>query len=207
MKIETYHNVIKGYIYLQAQLPATVTIHGSFPTFVYKQVDANFSGVDVLLSYRLFEELLLTGKASLLRAYNKSLGDWLVQMPSDKITAEATYNFKLYKQLKNNYIKFNMEYNNKQWRVPNNSDYLSPPTAYLLFNMELSTTVHFKKEEIMFGIGCDNLFNTTYRNYMNRFRYYADEIGRNITFRLKIPLNYTPKIKSINKNKNYENTI
>ena len=33
-----------------------------------------------------------------------------------------------------------------------------------------------------------NLLNTSYRNYMNRFRYYADEMGRNISIRLKMPI-------------------
>jgi iron complex outermembrane receptor protein len=37
------------------------------------------------------------------------------------------------------------------------------------------------------GIGVNNLLNTSYRDYLNRFRYYTDEMGTNVTLRLKIP--------------------
>ena len=30
--------------------------------------------------------------------------------------------------------------------------------------------------------------NTTYRDYMDRFRYFTDAIGRNYTLRIKIPI-------------------
>jgi iron complex outermembrane receptor protein len=36
--------------------------------------------------------------------------------------------------------------------------------------------------------GGDNLFNTAYRDYLNRFRYYADESGRNLYISLRIAL-------------------
>jgi iron complex outermembrane receptor protein len=34
-------------------------------------------------------------------------------------------------------------------------------------------------------LGINNLFNTRYRDYMNRFRYFTDEVGRNIVLQLK----------------------
>jgi iron complex outermembrane receptor protein len=35
------------------------------------------------------------------------------------------------------------------------------------------------------GLYVNNLLNTSYRNYLNRLRYYADDVGRNITLQLK----------------------
>ena len=49
------------------------------------------------------------------------------------------------------------------------------------------------------SLSVTNLLNTSYREYLNRFRYYADEMGRNITLRIKIPFEI-----SLNKNKKYE---
>ncbi|MCE3278746.1 MAG: hypothetical protein K0S44_937 [Bacteroidetes bacterium] len=198
-EVELYHNIIDDYINLQPQIPATVTIHGSFPTFVYTQSDATFTGLDAQLSYYIIPQLLITGKASVLRAFNKTTNDWLIQMPSDRFSGEITYNFKKAKKISESYITLNAEYTNKQWRVPANSDYLSPPKAYTLINLEMGTTVHLGTQTITIGIGCNNLLNTSYRNYMNRFRYYSDEMGRNITLRLKIPINYSPKTKSTEK--------
>ena len=114
-------------------------------------------------------------------------------MPPDKFVAELTYNIKSFNKLKENYLTINTEYNNKQWRVPANSDYLNPPKAFTLINLEVGSTLYFKKQAVQVGLSCNNLLNTSYRNYMNRFRYYSDEMGRNITLRIKIPLNHWPK--------------
>ena len=34
-------------------------------------------------------------------------------------------------------------------------------------------------------IGVDNLLNTSYREYTNRMKYYADDLGRNFTVGVK----------------------
>jgi iron complex outermembrane receptor protein len=31
------------------------------------------------------------------------------------------------------------------------------------------------------------MFDVAYRDYMNRFRYFTDEMGRNFTLRVKVP--------------------
>ena len=193
LEVEAYHNIVDGFIYLQPRLPATVTIHGSFPTFVYTQVNARFSGIDAQFNYRIIPSLLLTTKTSILRAFDQINNNWLIQMPADKVSEAATYNMKSYGKLTNNYITVSAEYTNKQWRVPANSDYLAPPPAYTLANLEMGTTLKWDKQQITIGIGCSNLFNIVYRNYMNRFRYYADELGRTLILRLKIPFNYSQK--------------
>ena len=38
------------------------------------------------------------------------------------------------------------------------------------------------------GINVTNIFNTSYREYLNRLRYFADDLGRN--FMLQLKLNY-----------------
>jgi iron complex outermembrane receptor protein len=38
-----------------------------------------------------------------------------------------------------------------------------------------------------------NITNTRYRDYLNRFRYFVDEPGRNFIFKLNIPLNIKTK--------------
>ena len=43
-----------------------------------------------------------------------------------------------------------------------------------------------KKTILNASLGIENLFNTSYREYLNRLRYFADDIGRNITLQIKI---------------------
>jgi iron complex outermembrane receptor protein len=38
-----------------------------------------------------------------------------------------------------------------------------------------------------------NLLNQTYRDYLNRFRYFTAEMGRNVTLRVRVPLEFTKK--------------
>jgi iron complex outermembrane receptor protein len=41
-----------------------------------------------------------------------------------------------------------------------------------------------------------NLFNTTYRDYLNAFRYFAPEVGRNVALRLTVPFGQSPAASS-----------
>ena len=42
------------------------------------------------------------------------------------------------------------------------------------------------KTPVSLGASVFNLFNVRYRDYMNRFRYFSDEVGTNVVIRLKI---------------------
>ena len=75
----------------------------------------------------------------------------------------------------------------KQSRVPANSDFVSPPNPYTLFSLDASTTLILGKQKLEVGIGIHNLFNISYRDYLSRLRYYTDDLGRNISLRLRIP--------------------
>jgi len=44
------------------------------------------------------------------------------------------------------------------------------------------------KTSLNIGLGINNLLDTNYREYLNRLRYFADDLGRNIT--LQLTLNY-----------------
>ena len=191
IEISPYYNVINDFIYLQPKFPATVTISGAFPTFVYTQANVTLMGVDGQISYELISHLTVSEKLSILRAYNNSAKDYLIQMPADRSITTLSYDFKSWKILNESFISINGVYENKQWRVPVNADYAAPPAAYFLLNAELGTTLQLKRQRLVISISGNNLLNTVYRNYMNRFRYYSDELGRNVLLRIKIPINYS----------------
>jgi iron complex outermembrane receptor protein len=64
-----------------------------------------------------------------------------------------------------------------------------PPKGYhqLHFNSEMQFDA-FEKSKITIGFNIQNVFNTNYRDYLNRTRFYVDEMGRNFTMQIK--LNY-----------------
>jgi iron complex outermembrane receptor protein len=45
-----------------------------------------------------------------------------------------------------------------------------------------------RKFPLTLAVGVKNLFNTAYRDYLNSLRYFTDEMGRNISFRVTIPM-------------------
>lgn len=186
-EVSIYYNIIDNYIYLQPQLPPTLTIRGAFPTFRYKQANAIFKGVDAMIGYELTQKLSLNTKASIVRAFNRSANEYLVLIPADRFEGEILYKFGNWKKLRDTYASLSAAHVAKQWRVASGSDFAPPPAAYTLLTFEAGSSIAVKRQEISVGLSITNLLDTKYRDYLDRFRYYADATGRSINLRLKVP--------------------
>jgi len=76
----------------------------------------------------------------------------------------------------------------KQWRVPDSTDFAPPPKAYGLLQAEIGINMSFGKQQVNLSISGTNLLNNAYRDYLDRFRYFANSQGRNFILRIKVPL-------------------
>ena len=66
-------------------------------------------------------------------------------------------------------------------------DISSPPDSYHLMNFNSSIDLKNKNSKrLSLSLKINNLLNKSYRNYLNRMRYYSHELGRNII----VGLNY-----------------
>jgi iron complex outermembrane receptor protein len=66
-------------------------------------------------------------------------------------------------------------------------DVSSPPDAYHLINLRSSYDIQLNsKSTLVASLAVTNLFNSSYRDYLNNLRYYADDLGRNILLNFKI---------------------
>ncbi len=200
--IGVYNKAINDFIYLKPTYPALLTIRGAFPAFDFAQTDAVLTGGDVNLGYKFNNHLRSHLKASILRAYDKGQNTWLIQMPSDRYEIDMDYVFVDGKTLKQPSVKVSYQYVTEQKRVPPTgnikvtntngavtmaSDYMAPPPAYGLVNMEAAAGIEMMKRKVDFVFGVSNLFNVSYRDYMNAFRYFALDRGRNISLKIKMP--------------------
>lgn len=190
-EIYVYHNRIDDFIYQQPKPDDPVlTIVGAFPLIRFEQTDALLKGLDASVEYHLFHNFLVSSRLSLLRAKNKKTNDWLILMPADRWRNELAYNFKNGNRFADTYISAEAIFTFAP-RVPSDvngkQDYKVPPGEYTLVNLNASTTVGLFNTRVTLGIGVRNLFDKAYRDYMNTFRYYADEMGRNFIIRLKLP--------------------
>jgi iron complex outermembrane receptor protein len=68
---------------------------------------------------------------------------------------------------------------------PSIFDFVAPPEGYVNFKLSGGFDIEFENENnLNVFISIDNLFNNSYRDYLNRFRYYADDLGRNVSLKL-----------------------
>ena len=90
------------------------------------------------------------------------------------------------------FIRTQLTHVAKQGRVPADFDYALPPDGYFRFDIEFLTHIENKFfPNIELGIALNNATNTRYREYLNRFRYFIQEPGRNLVIRLRIPFGHS----------------
>ena len=186
--LEGYANSFENFIYLVPELPPTLTIRGAFPTFRYQQVRALLTGLDLTARIRFTPQITLTSKVATLLARNQDSGEFLVQMPADRLENTLEYKIPRLGPLEETYFSMSSSHVRKQNRVQAGSDFVPPPEAYTLLSLQIGSEIPFQGQQVQIGLGVHNLLNVSYRDYLNRFRYYADEMGRNISFRLTLPL-------------------
>jgi len=190
-----YSNNIRHFIYQQPKPDDPVlTIRGAFPRIEYKATDALLQGIDASASWQFHKQWMLSSKYALLRARNKQINDWLIGMPADRFSHELTYTLPGQGRFTNTYFSVEVQNVLRQTRVPDErfgkQDYKVPPSGYMLLNADLSTSILLGTIPATLGISGRNLLNKAYREYLNTFRYFTDEIGRNINLRLKINLQH-----------------
>jgi len=190
IEVQAYAQYIQDFIYLEPT-GFDLTIRGAFPAFEWKNTDALLKGTDLNLRFRPTPQWELVHKSSWLWAnqLNDEKSDYLVNMPANRIEHQLRYRTastnKIIDQWK---LWLSHQYVFRQERFDEEVEIAVPPEAYQLLAVGLDREFQFsEKISGQLGIRIENLFNTTYRDYLNRFRYYADEMGRDlrITFNLK----------------------
>ncbi|HEY4831798.1 MAG TPA: TonB-dependent receptor, partial [Waddliaceae bacterium] len=182
-----YVNYFHHYIYAKPDLNYITTIQGTFPAFTYTQVDALFRGADLSITYHFARNLTLISKTSVVRARNLAIHDWLIGVPADRFDNTLRYEWPSAGKWKNLFLQVNNLIVSKQSRVPPNSDFAAPPPGYRLWGASAGWSVPFVKRELKVSLSVTNLTNADYRDYLDQFRYYFADLGRNIVLRLVVP--------------------
>ncbi len=182
LELTTYLNYINDFIYLKPRsengvLQTVLTVRGAFPAFDYTQIDARFAGIDLSINYLITNQLSLTEKYSTVRAKDIKNNIFIVNIPSDRLESTLKYSFKK----PETYLSLSNQIVAQQTKVEANSDFLAPPSAYTLWRIDAG----IKIKKIALGFTINNALNTSYREYLNRFRYFTDDMGRNISLRVR----------------------
>lgn len=185
-----YHQYFKDYIFLNPQDEIRLTIRGAFPVFKYEQTNANIYGLDLSSQFTISHSFFGLLKYSFLRGEDIKNGEPLIFMPPNSLFGSLTY--RAHKTIKlTNGLKMEdseIEITNRlvfeQGNITTEQDFVAPPPTYVLFGLKVSTKLIFPNYKIRGFAKADNLFNVTYRDYLNRQRYFADDMGISISFGL-----------------------
>ena len=197
--ISPYVNFLDGFIYLE---PTGVeqTIRGAFPVWEYRQADARIWGVDAQAQAEWSPRWQTLHSISYTNGENIGLDEPLNNIPAPDLGNSITFRHQPWNNLQ---ITLESLYNFEQKRFPDQNylvfipdtdtfeevDISTPPDSYHLLNLNASfETVIFNKQVVNVKVGVNNLLNTNYRDYLNRLRYFADELGR--SFEITARFNY-----------------
>lgn len=193
-----YINAINNFMYLS---PGSIeyTIRGAFPVYNYLQTNALLTGIDLQTVWQINTGFRHTLGAAYVHGTDVSENRPLIDMPPFNITNTLRYTKQQWQDL---FLELRSEFTARQTRYPNNNftvnvpqngeqvpvlvNVSSPPPAWHLlhFNSGVSFSTS-SKSSLAVNFSVQNIFNTSYRDYLNRQRLYTDDTGRNFMLQLK----------------------
>ncbi|WP_185287621.1 TonB-dependent receptor [Chryseobacterium lactis] len=188
VSVNPYFFITKNFI---NEIPTGIqnTIRGVFPVWEYQQIDAKMYGVDLDINWKLTDNLTYVGKGSYVYGQDDTHNEPLILMMPPNFSNALQFN-------KENWSNFYFTLENqtflKQNRFPVHNatisiyeggeevtktvDFSTPPGGYSLWNIRTGINI---SKNLSAGLIVNNIFNVSYRDYLNRMRFFSDEAGRN----------------------------
>lgn len=200
-EVNPYINSLQDYIFLKP-FGFETTIRGAFPVWEYEQTNAKLIGIDFQTHWDITNQWQHSLGLAYVNGYDHSNNEPLIDMPPMNINNKIRFSkqewHELIMELKSELVVEQTKYPNNNFStfiIENNElievevDISTAPPAYHLLHfyseMKFNT---FKKASTTVAFSVQNIFNVAYRDYLNRQRYFADEIGRN--FQIQLKFNY-----------------
>lgn len=201
VEINPYNSYIKNYMFLRP-VGFETTIRGAFPVSEYQQTDANLIGIDFQSAWDITNQWQQIFSLAYVYGRDISNKQSLIDIPPLNLNNKISFSKKEWHQL---VLELQSEIVFQQNKYPDNNFYTNiikndafesvlvnvstPPPAYHLlhFYSEIKPQI-FGKAQITVGFSVQNILDTKYRDYLNRQRLFADEIGR--SFQIQLKFNY-----------------
>lgn len=184
VRVDAYLQWINGYIYDEPLKGRYVTvISGSYPLFQYKQTGAFFRGIDFDVRLRPIQHVEYHLLSGLIWANEKQTGNYLPYIPSARFDHDITWeDIRVGKGNAWLQLKHRLVLKQTRFNPANDLIDFTPPT-YNLFGLEAGIDWPLgERNKLRMLLAADNLFNKEYKEYTNRSRYYAHDMGRDIRF-------------------------
>ena len=189
---DAYVQLIKNYIYDYPTGEVRTLFSGVYPIFQYTQADAFFRGVDIDASVRLAkwgalaQSLSYGLRGSVVFANELKTHRYFPFIPAPRLSQSLEWKSQpkgLFQSLE---ASIGHTFVAKQTRFePSQELVATTPDAYHLFEAAIGGTIAIGEQQTLsVRLSAENLFNQLYKEYTNRFRYYAHDLGRNVYLRL-----------------------
>ena len=184
--LNPYAQYFSNFIYLNPTLRFNQSLRGGFPIFEYRATKAWFAGADLDAQYAFFPKWTYKVKGSLVRAKNSAQHTFLPGVPSDRLSHGLEVAADLSSKIRQGYIALDHVMVARQTRYEAQSDFAAPPPGYQLLNAAMGFKWLMGKTVAALDFSVQNMTNVLYKEYLNRYRYYADDMGRNFSLRLSL---------------------
>lgn len=182
---DLYAQIIKNYIYDAPTGETRTLFSGVYPVFRYKQADALFRGADLEVIYSFLPRWKYGLKGSAVYAHDTNSKKYFPFIPSERISNEVTFEIPTAGMWRNFQISAGHQFVAKQHRFdPAQELVAETPSSYHLFSIGLSGELPIEKQRVTVHLSAENVLNNLYKEYTNRFRYYAHDMGRNIQLKI-----------------------
>lgn len=195
-----YINAIHDFIYLEP-VGAEYTTRGSFPVYQYTQTNAVLAGVDIHTDWNVTPSFSHHFNLGYVNGTNTTDDIPLIDIPPLNFTNSLRYTGidwnRMFIEIRSEAVFSQTRYPdyNFETLIPLNNEFVpvlvdisSPPPGYHLLHFTSGIQKSFGKTVASLSFSVNNIFNTAYRDYLNRQRFYTDDIGRN--FQLQLRINY-----------------
>ncbi len=196
--ITTYANYIDNYVF-DRPIGVFGTIRGPQPAFIIDQAEALFLGVDYTWKKEITQQLSGVFGLSYLWSRNIGENEPLIEQPPISTNLQIQWDQGKLWVFESSKWSIRPSYTFQQFQAPRTVspesivdesviitpdseifDFLDAPDGYFL----LDISWNYKWKNLNGNITAQNILNTSYRNYLNELRYFADEPGINILFTL-----------------------
>ena len=206
IKLTLFSNYILNYVF---EMPIGIygTVRGPMPYFIFDQNDVLFVGSDLTVKKEFTKKFNSSITLNYLWSKNLENNGNLINQPPVRIENNLIWKTNNFWKINFSEISLSPSYSFKQSQAPitispedliNRVVNITPETN--IFDFKDAPDGHFlldfswrlKLNDFSASINVNNVLNTSYRNYLNSMRYFADEIGRNFI----VNFSYTFKKKN-----------
>ena len=174
-----------------------LTQAGTFPVWIYQQIDAKMYGLDFDINLNITDNLSYKGRGAYVYGQDETNNEPLILMMPVNFSNTLQFKnqkwhgfyFNIENQIflyQNRFPGHNLEYTDyiDGEEVNKTVDISTPPRQYSLWNIQ--TGINLAKN-FSAGLTVNNVFDISYKDYLNRMRFFANDLGRNfiLNFRYK----------------------